>query len=185
MNVAHYKWLRESELALLVCLVPVYGEDGGNYTEVWFENNRKQIVQNRVKTVTNNLVQFLGANPRQGLAAWHRGGRRHAPPIVLTPSLTLVALPVRRPLYRDQGGIGYVVLQKISTWEAVEEGDFRTRLLLAGDHRLNCLLKRETLELRLLEAARVSHRSRELFAKLSRHPGPQTPFSFDPDDITE
>ncbi|MBE3581281.1 MAG: hypothetical protein IMW96_06555 [Thermoanaerobacteraceae bacterium] len=185
MKATQYSWLRESELARLVCLVPVYGPDGGNYTEVWFDNGDKVTVRYRVPTVAKNTAAFLGVSRHQSSAAWHRGKRRHGPPIVLPPGITLVALPVRRPLYRDHGGIGYVVLQKIDSWERIEEGEFRTRLHLAGGHRLNCLLKIETLELRLLDAAKVSHRSRELFEKLSKHQSTRIPIPFCLSEIKE
>ncbi|MGI9952516.1 hypothetical protein V3F56_09165 [Moorellaceae bacterium AZ2] len=185
MNASDYTWLRDKELALLTCLVPVYGSDGGNYTEVWLEDGRKFEVKNRIKTVVKNIMDFLAMSPRQSSSAWQAGGRRHAPPIVLGPHMTLVALPVRRPLFRDQGGIGYVVLQKIVSWEKKEEGDFRTSLVLAGGQRLGCLLKMGSLELRLMEANKIWRRSLKLFKELSRNPEPPPINPFYPDGQPE
>lgn len=171
MNAADYGWLREKELVRLTCLLPIYGkDDGGNYTEVWFDDRRKLEVKNRTKTVVNNILGFLGMSTRQALSAWGREGRRHALPIVLGPQMTLVPLPVRRPLFKDQGGTGYIVLQKIVSWEEEQEGEFRSSLLLAGDQRLGCLLKIESLQIRLMEAQKVWRRSLELFNELSGGP---------------
>jgi len=162
-----YPWLKEQELAHLNCLIPIHHlEDGGNYTELWFSSGKKYLAPNRLKTVIQYIACYLGVNIKQELAAWATEARRHALPLVLGPNFTLVPVLVRRPPFRDAGGTGYVVRQKILSWEKVEEGEFRTCLWLAGGQRLFCLLNPLSLLMRLAEADKVTQRSQKLYAQL-------------------
>jgi len=163
-----YPWLKEKELAKLNCLIPVHNpQDGGNYTELWFSTGEKYLAKNRLRTVVQYIASYLGVDIDQESAAWAAGARRHALPLVLAPNFTLVPVQVRRPPFRDAGGTGYVVRQKIISWEKVEEGEFRTCLILAGDQKLFCLLKPASLLVRLAEADKVTQLSQEIFNRLS------------------
>lgn len=159
---AVYPWMRESMLFHLNCLVPVYYDDGGNYTEVWFDDGRKELERNRTVTVLANLTRFLGVNPRQADTPWGKGGNRRATPIILLPEIILVPLLLRRPRYRDQGGTGYVVVQKIINWEVAEVDGYRSVLLLEGNQKLYCVQRYESLSQRLMEAGKAGWKRQEL-----------------------
>lgn len=161
-------WIKEGLWQRLNCLVPVYGtgDDCGNYTEVWLDDGTKILDRRRTKTVLKSLAAHLGVSWRQEQTAWSQG-RSHAFPVVLGPEMVLVPLRLRRPRSRDEGGTGYVVGGKVRSFEAYREGCYRTRLLLAGNQVLPCLLNMDTLALRLAEGERALERRRETFCELS------------------
>ena len=162
-------WIQKGLWQNLNCLVPVYGtgDDCGNYTEVWLDDGQKILDRRRTKTVLKALASHLGVSWRQEYTAWSREGRSHLAPIVLGPEMVLVPLRLRRPRSRDEGGTGYVVGGKVKSFEPYVEGFFRTRLILAGNQVLPCLLNMDTLALRLLDGERALQRRRETFCKLS------------------
>ncbi|WP_338825115.1 hypothetical protein MHOCP_06740 [Moorella humiferrea] len=162
-------WIQKGLWQNLNCLVPVYGtgDDCGNYTEVWLDDGQKILDRRRTKTVLKALASHLGVSWRQEYTAWSREGRSHLAPIVLGPEMVLVPLRLRRPRSRDEGGTGYVVGGKVRGFEAYREGCYRTRLFLAGNQVLPCLLNMDTLALRLAEGERALERRRETFCELS------------------
>ncbi|PRR71331.1 hypothetical protein [Neomoorella humiferrea] len=161
-------WIKEGLWQRLNCLVPVYGtgDDCGNYTEVWLDDGTKILDRRRTKTVLKSLAAHLGVSWRQEQTAWSQG-RSHAFPVVLGPEMVLVPLRLRRPRSRDEGGTGYVVGGKVRGFEAYREGCYRTRLFLAGNQVLPCLLKMDTLALRLAEGEQALLRRRELAERLT------------------
>ncbi|QGP92739.1 hypothetical protein MGLY_21290 [Neomoorella glycerini] len=166
-------WLRDCELAKLVCAIPVYGTDGGNYTELWFEDGRRVVVNNRLRTVIGWMARFFGVDVDQEDAVWHREAKKsHSNyshrnrPLALIPSIILVPVAVRKPQYRDHGGVGYVVRQKILGWEKYEGGEYRSRLFLAGGQILFCLHNDRTLTYRITLADRIGRRYQEIVTAL-------------------
>ncbi|MBE3572787.1 MAG: hypothetical protein IMW95_07525 [Moorella humiferrea] len=162
-------WIQKGLWQNLNCLVPVYGtgDDCGNYTEVWLDDGQKILDRRRTKTVLKALAAHLGVSWRQDNTAWSREGRSHVAPVVLGPEMVLVPLRLRRPRSRDEGGTGYVVGGKVRSFEAYREGCYRTRLFLAGNQVLPCLLKMDTLALRLAEGEQALLRRRELAERLT------------------
>ncbi|NLW07047.1 MAG: hypothetical protein GX039_03565 [Clostridia bacterium] len=147
-------WLNQYSLPKLNCLVPVYGsgDDAGNYTEVWLDDGHKILDRRRTRTVLKHLAAFMGISSRPQKTPWSRDKQSQLPPIILGPDTVLVPLRLRRPRNRDEGGTGYVVANKIIRCEPYTEGPYRSRLYLRGDQVLPCLLRLNTLLMRLAQA---------------------------------
>ncbi|MGI9862081.1 hypothetical protein SDD30_11950 [Moorella naiadis] len=162
--MAYYSWLREKELPHLCCLVPVYADDGGNYTQVWMDDGRKIIERYRTKTLLRHIASYIGVDFKQKSAAWSDDRSRKAIPLIFGPNMTIVPLRVRKPSGRDAGSTGYVVREKVITWDAIDDHEFHTRIELEGGDHLLCLHKLDSLSNRLAEAERVRQRSRGIIA---------------------
>lgn len=160
----YFNWLREKELIHLNCLVPVYDEDGGNYTQVWMDDGRKILERYRAKTLLKHIAAYMGVDIKQKSAAWVGDDRRKSIPLVFGPRMTFVPIRVRKPRYRDEGSTGYVVREKVITWDEIDDNEYHTRLQLDGGDYLLCLLKLDSLSIRLTEAERVRQRSQKIMA---------------------
>lgn len=176
--VGEYSWLKD--LSKVICFVPVYveGMDGGNFTEVWMEDGTKYLIRKKIKTVLKNVASFLGVDIRQVHAAWATEGRKHVRPLALGPHMTLVPVPVRRPRSRDEGGTGYVVIQKVYSCgrtpkEEAQKG-FQSMVTFEGGQRLLSLIKFERLVPRIEEGRNACQRSQEVYGSLVREPSPKT-----------
>ncbi|MDN5348148.1 MAG: hypothetical protein PWP65_1712 [Clostridia bacterium] len=160
---------RLEELCLhLNCMVPVYGQgdDAGNYTELWLDDGNRVLIRNKTKTVLHRLAELFGVSIHQRRAYWRRlGYRHHEAPLVFGPDLVFISLRLRRPRFRDEGGSGYAVLQKVKTWEKYTEGDYRSRLIFHNGDILPSLLTPQKIACRLKEGEEAQRRWQELVEK--------------------
>lgn len=96
-------------------LVPVYGENGGNNTEIWLQGGERLVVYLKTKTVLKKLAQVFALDLGELRKKYGRlVGRKNKSPLPLHPSLILVPLKYREPLAKDEGALGYVVKNQLA-----------------------------------------------------------------------
>ena len=123
----------------IMAMVPIYGDDGGNYTEVWFTNGSKMIVRNRTTTVVNQLAKVFAVDISQlKVNMGKKLGQKRGAPLPLTDGLWLIPISYRIPLGENHGATGYVVFQKLV---AVGNGE----VTFKNGEVLTCLSKGRTL----------------------------------------
>ncbi|MDW7673438.1 MAG: hypothetical protein SCK28_02760 [Bacillota bacterium] len=101
-------------------LQPIYDEHGGNSTVIGLMGAEPVLVRRKIKTVLKNLakafaVDLSAAKQKYGDLV----GRYASAPIPLCAALILMPVKMRKPLVKDDGAWGYVVLEKIDSWQAI------------------------------------------------------------------
>lgn len=104
----------ELEWPNIYCLIPIYDHLGGNSTELWLSGGKRILIPYKTKTVVRNLAKVFAVDVSQlkrnyGVFV----GRKVSIPLALHPELILIPLKIREPFAKDEGAIGYVVLNKI------------------------------------------------------------------------
>ncbi|NLI60466.1 MAG: hypothetical protein GX375_03440 [Clostridiales bacterium] len=105
------KWMREVRdwMDKGMCgLLPIYDDDGGNYTKLIFENDSPIIIKKRTNTILVRLAAFFQKDIRLIRAqAREVTGRRNMNPLPITQDIILVPFKVRKPIGKDDGAVGY------------------------------------------------------------------------------
>ncbi|MDS1029670.1 hypothetical protein RDV78_04010 [Bacillota bacterium LX-D] len=103
--------------------IPITGEDGGNYTEIWLKGPEKIQISKKSKTVLAHLVRLYAKD----LVLVRQQSKRILGyskdlPLLITHHLVLIPVKVREATYKDEGTLGYVVLQSVDKVRPLERG---------------------------------------------------------------
>ncbi|MFZ5942905.1 MAG: hypothetical protein ACOYVD_02260 [Bacillota bacterium] len=128
----------EEEWRNINCLVPVYDQQGGNFTEIWLNGGEKVIIPNKTNTVLKNLAKVFAVDLSQlkkkyGVLV----GRKASSPLPLHPDLILIPLKVREPYAKDEGARAYIIRNKLKKAYANEVSG--CSLLFTDGSILSCL----------------------------------------------
>ncbi|GAW93483.1 hypothetical protein [Calderihabitans maritimus] len=139
-------------------------ESGGNYTEVWFERGERLVDPRRVKTVVRALAGVFSQDPRLLRKRYAKtAGTDKAIPLPLREDFVLVPIKTRTAWHKDHGTCGYVVLSKVVSYEAVEEGEFRSRIYFSNGMVLKSLWRIDTVRNKFHQAEDVQKEYRRLY----------------------
>lgn len=132
----------------LAALLPHYAADGGNCTLICTTGGEVIHDSRTVKWNLRRLARSYSLDLEAIRCNYGRYlGLSQGVPLPLSPSLILVPLKLRRPVGRHDGSCGY--LNCLAVEELSAAGPQRCRLLLRGNHRLDCLYSELTARKRL------------------------------------
>ncbi len=133
----------------LIGLVPVYGRDSSNGTEIRLVNRRSLYSPLRTKTLLRRIARVFTIDLRAARDKYSTiCGRCYALPIPMRPGLVMVPVHARYARFKDDGTRAYVVKSKIAGFNRLPSGsrgrttaarngheEMRTRLVFTdGSH---------------------------------------------------
>ena len=123
----------------LVCLIPVYDQDGGNSTEIWLKGGEKILIPKKTRSVLKRLAKVFAIDlPQLKRKYGVLVGRKSSTPLPFHPNLILVPVKVREPLAKDDGSWGYVVKDQVYSCVPLSSTEMEIRFL-DNEHPLRCL----------------------------------------------
>ncbi|MEW6621813.1 MAG: hypothetical protein AB1420_01555 [Bacillota bacterium] len=124
----------------LNCLLPVYDENGGNITELHLEDGSVKTDQRRMASVLKALAKLFAVDIEAARKNYSRlVGRKNSMPIPLHRDLVLVPVKARKPLGREDGAWGYLVMAKVLAYEKHPEIENATRVVFESGQSLDVL----------------------------------------------
>lgn len=140
------------------CLVPIYDEHGGNVTEVHLDDGRVLIDQRKTCSVVNSLAKVFAVSVGGARKKYSKlVNRKLSVPIPLHQDLVLVPVKMRKPIAREDGAWGYVVLSKITCYDSQPEQDDQVEIFFDNQLSIPIILQTKSFQL-ILESARIIHR---------------------------
>lgn len=122
----------------VMAIVPVYGENGGNFSEVWLDDGRHLIAPYRVETVVEQLARIFAVDTaRLRLNCKKMCGRVRLMPLPLDRDLWLTPLYMREEVRgKEDGKLGYVVFQKLAACQPMAENRKKSEIIFKNQERL-------------------------------------------------
>lgn len=165
--------MKQTKLLMsIAAIVPVYGENGGNSTRIYFSDGSRYDYNLKLKTVLNRLARYFNyslTHLRENYGTYLCC--RHSAPLPLNEKLVLVPFKARIPHWPQDGSSGYVNLMAVEKTEAlapmIEPDQPKCQIHLKGDTHLACYITETTLQKRFQKG----RQSRDYFlSKHGRHP---------------
>ncbi|HBT20627.1 MAG TPA: hypothetical protein DEA47_04615 [Peptococcaceae bacterium] len=147
---------------------PYYDENGGNCTRILLDDGREISYVRKTKSILKGLaeifaVDLISLRRRYGSIV----GKKNCIPLPLHGEFIVVPLKVRRTLSKDQGALGYVVLNKVVDCIEEGEGEARCSLKLVGGTFFPCMEKIITVKNRLRDAQFIKEEYYRFFSSCS------------------
>lgn len=140
------------------CLVPVYNEEGGNVTQVHLDDGRVLTDSRKICTVVKNLARVFTVDVETARVKYSKlVDRKISVPVPLHQDLVLVPVKMRKPIAREDGAWGYVVLSKIVCYNKHPEKDNTIQIFFDNGH-IDALLLTKSFQI-ILESAKKIHRA--------------------------
>ncbi len=145
------------------CLVPVYNEDGANVTQVHLDDGTVLTDGRKICTVVKSLAKFFTVHVEMARAKYSKLiDRKISVPIPLHQDLVLVPVKMRKPIAREDGAWGYVVLSKIVCYNKHPEKDNSIRIFFDNELYYDALLLTRSFQIILESAKKVNRAYRQL-----------------------
>ncbi|KUO53088.1 MAG: hypothetical protein APF76_14955 [Desulfitibacter sp. BRH_c19] len=145
------------------CLVPIYSENGANMTEVHLDDGTVAIDGRKICTVIKNLAKFFTVDVETARAKYSKlVDRKLSVPIPLHQDLVLVPVKIRKPIAREDGAWGYVVLSKIVCYTKHPEKDKTIWIFFDNELYVDALLLTRSFQIILESAKKVNRAYRHL-----------------------
>jgi hypothetical protein len=155
-------------------LIPIYSESGTNQTLVGREGSSAYRDHRRLKTVLAHLAGVFSLDPRQlRKNCAQLVQRKNKVPLAFHPRLILIPVHTRKPVTKDDGATGYVVLSKIASIAAIGVKErnnnalFRSRFLFNDGSSLDVQQHISSLFKIHGEALKISQAVTQLYAESS------------------
>lgn len=158
-------------------LIPIYSESGANQTLVSREGSSAYRDHRRLKTVLAHLAAAFSLDPRQlRKNCAHLVQRQNKVPLAFHPRLILIPVHTRKPVTKDDGATGYVVLSKIASIITLggkpsdnnaNNALFRSRFLFNDGSSLDVQQHISSLFKIQGEALKISQAAAQLYAESS------------------
>ncbi|MEW6662932.1 MAG: hypothetical protein ACOY9Y_00945 [Bacillota bacterium] len=136
---------------------PVWGQDGGNCTEIFIKGGTRLVDRRRTKGVLAALARVFARDLvclRDNIR--REANRSHSLPLMLDPKMVLVPVKARTAYIKDEGTTGYLVLNKLMRVEPLEKEGSGSRLIFQDGLEVTTLLSAATVRQRVLEARSLS-----------------------------
>lgn len=135
---------------------PYYDENGGNCTRILLDDGRELSYVRKTKSILKGLaeifaVDLISLRRRYGSIV----GKKNCVPLPFHAEFVMVPLKVRKTLSKDQGALGYVVLDKVVECISGGEEGVRCSLKLMGGGLFPCMEKMGTVRSRLRDAQMI------------------------------
>ena len=144
------------------CLVPVYNEAGGNVTQVYLDNGRLLTDNRKISTVLKSLAKIFTIDIETARAKYSKlVDRKISVPIPLHQDLVLVPVKMRKPIAREDGAWGYVVLSKITCYTKHPEKANTIQIFFDNGH-IDALLLTKSFQIILESAKKIQRAYRQL-----------------------
>lgn len=140
------------------CIVPVYGETGGNVTQVHLDDGRVLTDSRKICTVLKSLAKIFTIDIETARIKYSKlVDRKISVPIPLHQDLVLVPVKMRKPVAREDGAWGYVVLSKIVCYAKHPEKT-NTIQIFFENGCIDALLLTRSFQI-ILESAKIIHKA--------------------------
>jgi hypothetical protein len=140
------------------CLIPVYDEAGGNVTQVHMDDGRILRDNRKVCTVLKSLAKVFAVDVEAARVKYSKLiDRKISVPIPLHRDLVLIPVKMRKPIAREDGAWGYVVLSKIVCYAKHSEKANTTQIFF-DDGYIDALLLTKSFQV-ILESAKKIYKS--------------------------
>lgn len=144
-------------------LLPVYGAKGENATQVHLDDGTVLTDKRKICTVVKNLAKFFTVHVEMARTKYSTLiDRKISVPIPLHQDLVLVPVKMRKPIAREDGAWGYIVLSKIVCYNKHPEKDNVIRIFFENDLYVDALLLTRSFQIILESAKKVNRAYRQL-----------------------
>lgn len=146
------------------CIIPHYDETGGNVTKVYLDDGTVLVDPRKVNTVIKSLADFFTVGLESSRKKYSKViGRKLTVPIPLHQDLVLVPVKTRRPIAREDGAYGYVVLSKVQVYNTHPRLPNSIEITFGDGTTIDGLILKQSFEKLLLNAKKVHKEYTRLF----------------------
>ncbi len=137
------------------CLVPSYDSHGGNSTKIYLDDNTILYDQRRLIRVLNDLAGIFVVDISKARKKYSGiVGKKNAVPLPLHQQMVLFPVKMRKPIAKEDGAWGYIVLEKVSEHFGCPNKQGLTKVHFKSGSGIEVLLADTSFQLSL-EKARV------------------------------
>ncbi len=134
--------LLKEQLFELKVIMPIMSEEGGNYTELYFDQSCEEEACLRLKKKCSTVISHIAQNIYFDISSFRREysetfNRKTGMPLALHPGLVLIPLKVREAEYKDQGTVCYVNIIKIKYMKMIDAS--KTAIIFHDDMQIDVL----------------------------------------------
>ena len=127
----------------IMAIIPIYENDLGNVTKVYFESTEAVTIEKSIKTVFSYLLKYYMVNVDEIRRSYHGLlGSKNLMPIPFSREDVFIPAKIRIPLTKNDGAFGYINIRYIK--KILDRGDFLEVTL--GDEKLQVLSKMTTFK---------------------------------------
>jgi hypothetical protein len=146
------------------CFVPIYDENGGNITKVYLDDGTFIIDNRRLTLVIEKIAGVFAVDLKNVRKKYSKLiDRKNTIPIPLHQDLILVPVKMRKPVAREDGAWGYIVLSKVQAYSNHPTKPNSIEITFGDGTTIEGLLLKRNFEIILQNARKVYKAYTQLF----------------------
>ena len=138
----------------LVAFIPQYVDNKGNCTLMFSKEDRPFVLEKNIRTVIRLLCKHYMIDLKESKKRYsHLVSSPNMVPIPLGKKDIFIPLKTRKPMYKNDGAMGYINIRYI---EKIKEGKDSTTIQLINGTNIECLCNKTTVHNHLRNGEIVS-----------------------------